>query len=164
MSGEISVDEYSRNGKLLYDVKMKRIAKIVESSKPIKIQLDAEKNTNKRIDVLGELEEDGVKYNLRKYSMVTTVKEPVDISTYNIYIFNNSEYTSDLGSYVMQNKECDFAVIWSYDHKVNKYIYSLRSKDVKTDVSRVAKMFDGGGHRNAAGFKSEHHPEILFEY
>jgi len=164
MSGEISVDEYSKNGKLLYDVKMKRIAKIVKSSEPIKIKLSAEKNTNKIMNVLKSVEENGVQYNLLKYTMVTTVKEPVDVSRYNIYIFNNSEFASDLGSYIMENKECDFAVIWSYNHKSNKYIYSLRSKDEKTNVSEVAKMFNGGGHRNAAGFTSDYHPEILFEY
>ena len=48
--------------------------------------------------------------------------------------------------------------------KSNKYIYSLRSKDEKTNVSEIAKMFNGGGHRNAAGFTSDYHPEILFEY
>lgn len=38
---------------------------------------------------------------------------------------------------------------------VNKegYIFSLRSIDSKEDVSKIAKMYGGGGHRNAAGFK-----------
>lgn len=31
--------------------------------------------------------------------------------------------------------------------------YSLRSEDSRQDVSEVAKMFGGGGHRNAAGFR-----------
>lgn len=31
--------------------------------------------------------------------------------------------------------------------------YSLRSRDDRADVSALAKMFGGGGHRNAAGFK-----------
>lgn len=31
--------------------------------------------------------------------------------------------------------------------------YSLRSEDTRQDVSEVAKMFGGGGHRNAAGFR-----------
>lgn len=32
-------------------------------------------------------------------------------------------------------------------------LFSLRSEDRRIDVSEVAKMFGGGGHRNAAGFK-----------
>jgi hypothetical protein len=31
--------------------------------------------------------------------------------------------------------------------------YSLRSDDTRQDVSEVARMFGGGGHRNAAGFR-----------
>lgn len=31
--------------------------------------------------------------------------------------------------------------------------YSLRSNDLRADVSAIAKKFGGGGHRNAAGFK-----------
>lgn len=31
--------------------------------------------------------------------------------------------------------------------------YSLRSEDSRQDVSEVARMFGGGGHRNAAGFR-----------
>lgn len=31
--------------------------------------------------------------------------------------------------------------------------YSLRSEDARQDVSEVARMFGGGGHRNAAGFR-----------
>jgi len=32
-------------------------------------------------------------------------------------------------------------------------VFSLRSSDDGLDVSEIAKLFGGGGHRNAAGFK-----------
>lgn len=34
-------------------------------------------------------------------------------------------------------------------------VWSLRSTDDRVDVSEVAKMLGGGGHRNAAGFKTQ---------
>ncbi len=34
----------------------------------------------------------------------------------------------------------------------NKWNFSLRSNDAGVDVGAIAKMYGGGGHRNAAGF------------
>jgi uncharacterized protein len=45
-----------------------------------------------------------------------------------------------------------FAIGW-WQRGDGKFQYSLRSKDY--DVSRVAKAYGGGGHRNAAGFESD---------
>lgn len=42
----------------------------------------------------------------------------------------------------------------SFSETPSGYSYSLRSNDFKEDVSAVAKSFDGGGHRNASGFRS----------
>ena len=84
---------------------------------------------------------------------------------YKIYIFNNSgNIVSDLGNYVIANMECDFVIIWNYNHNDELYKYSLRSNDKKADVSEIAKLFGGGGHRNAAGLSSELHPKDLFKY
>jgi oligoribonuclease NrnB/cAMP/cGMP phosphodiesterase (DHH superfamily) len=49
--------------------------------------------------------------------------------------------------------DCDFAVIWYYDHqdRINKI--SLRSFHDAVDVSEIAKEFGGGGHKKAAGFQ-----------
>jgi hypothetical protein len=44
-----------------------------------------------------------------------------------------------------------FAVAW-FRRGDGLYQYSLRSRDDRTDVSEVARLFGGGGHRNAAGF------------
>ena len=84
---------------------------------------------------------------------------------YKIYVFNvTGSFTSDLGNYVATNMDCDFVVIWSYNHNEEKYTYSLRSIDSKADVGAVAKFLGGGGHRNAAGLASEFHPKDLFKY
>ena len=61
-------------------------------------------------------------------------------------------------------KDCDFAMIWYYDHDSSNYKVSLRAFHDTMDVSEIAKSFGGGGHRKAAGFvlpKSKH-PDNIF--
>lgn len=59
--------------------------------------------------------------------------------------------TSDAGNYMMRNFDIPFAVCyWDGDKERH---FSLRSLDEKQDVSVIAKLYGGGGHRNAAGFK-----------
>lgn len=74
------------------------------------------------------------------------------------------DLASDLGHYLVENKECDFAMLWRYDHASEQYWYSLRSDDAHADVSAVCKVNGGGGHRNASGFSSSLHPKDLFSY
>ena len=84
---------------------------------------------------------------------------------YKIYIYNiTGNLVSDLGNYVISNMDCDFVVLWNYSHNDELYKYSLRSNDKKADVSEIAKVYGGGGHRNAAGLASELHPKDLFKY
>jgi len=73
-----------------------------------------------------------------------------------------SELISDLGNELSSRKECDFAVLWRYDHTTEKYNISMRS-DNKVDVSELCKRFGGGGHKNASGCTSETHPVKLFQ-
>ena len=44
-----------------------------------------------------------------------------------------------------------FGVVWSVID--TDIVVSLRSTDEGPDVSQIAKIYNGGGHRNAAGFK-----------
>lgn len=80
-----------------------------------------------------------------------------DENYYNIAYLNSNVYKSELGNYLVeiQNPECDFAVIYNYDDKTNTTWFSLRSSDLKKDVSKVAELLGGGGHRNAAGITRE---------
>jgi oligoribonuclease NrnB/cAMP/cGMP phosphodiesterase (DHH superfamily) len=86
----------------------------------------------------------------------------IEENKYNIYIYNTITDVSDIGNYVMENLNCDFVVVWNFNHMNNTYKYSLRSIDSKIDISCIAKIFDGGGHRNASGFTSNKHPNDLF--
>ena len=61
-------------------------------------------------------------------------------------------FASDLAHELLQaHKDAPFAavVVDAYGGRT----YSLRSEDSRQDVSEVARMFGGGGHRNAAGFR-----------
>ncbi len=61
---------------------------------------------------------------------------------------NSPLYQSDLGNYVMENFDVDFAAIYHFNGE--KTIFSLRGKD-KVNLSEIAQSYNGGGHFNAAG-------------
>jgi uncharacterized protein len=72
---------------------------------------------------------------------------------YRVVSVNSTCDQSDIGSYIMSTeKDCDFCAIWYYVGK-NKYRVSLRSQG-HIDVSKVAAIFGGGGHKEAAAFKT----------
>jgi len=57
---------------------------------------------------------------------------------------------------------CDFAVVWYWDHKEKYAKVSLRSFHDNIDCSVVAKRFGGGGHPQASGFEYEGNIEDIF--
>ena len=98
-------------------------------------------------------------------TVVKKVADQATLRTWNgkkVYIVNSSHWMSEIGSRL--SPECDFAVIWYFDHERQKYRVSLRSFHEDTDVSEIAKRFGGGGHKKAAGFtlsKKEHIDDIF---
>ena len=98
----------------------------------------------------------------------TVIKKVCDKATKRIYkdhdvmVVNSSHWMSEIGATLA--KDCDFAMIWYYDHDACIYKVSLRAFHDTMDVSEIAKSFGGGGHRKAAGFvlpKSKH-PDSIF--
>jgi len=73
------------------------------------------------------------------------------------YVMSVSEcpvykYKSELGSRMISyHRECDFAMIYNFDEENNKTCISLRSENSRADVSEIAALYGGGGHRNASG-------------
>lgn len=65
----------------------------------------------------------------------------------------NKEFASDVGHILAT--EGKFSL--TYDVMGETTSVSLRSKDDAPDVSVIAKAYNGGGHRNAAGFKISTH-------
>lgn len=63
-------------------------------------------------------------------------------------------FASEVGHEILdKHTDAPFAATWFEDGK--KRMWSLRSRDDRLDVSEVAKLFGGGGHRNAAGFSEQ---------
>ena len=98
----------------------------------------------------------------------TVVKKVADRATLRIcdgkkvYIVNSSHWMSEIGSRL--STDCDYAVIWYYDHDRQEYRVSLRSFHEDVDVSEIAKKYGGGGHKKAAGFSltRENHIDDIF--
>ena len=68
----------------------------------------------------------------------------------NVLVVNSSHWMSEIGSRL--SPDCDFAMIWYYDHERKDIKVSLRSFYDNIDVSEIAKNFGGGGHKKASGF------------
>jgi len=67
-----------------------------------------------------------------------------------VSVVNSSHWMSEIGAKL--SPDCDFALIWYYDHDDQKTRVSLRSFHDRIDVSEIAKDYKGGGHKKAAGF------------
>jgi len=65
---------------------------------------------------------------------------------------NTTSLKSELGNKVFtEYPNIDFSVMYSHNDYNNSTTFSLRSIDTATDVSEIAKLYNGGGHRNACG-------------
>ena len=85
------------------------------------------------------------------------------IDTKDVLVVNSSHWMSEIGARLAP--DCDFALIWYWDHESQDTKVSLRAFHETVDVSEIAKGFGGGGHRKAAGFTlpKEKHIEELFD-
>ena len=68
-----------------------------------------------------------------------------------VMVVNASHWMSEIGARL--SPDCDFAMIWYYDHNDRDIKVSLRAFHDTIDVSEVSKKFGGGGHKKAAGFR-----------
>ena len=66
-------------------------------------------------------------------------------------VVNASHWMSEIGARL--SPDCDYAMIWYYDHNDKDIKVSLRAFHDTIDVSEVSKKFGGGGHKKAAGFR-----------
>jgi oligoribonuclease NrnB/cAMP/cGMP phosphodiesterase (DHH superfamily) len=80
-----------------------------------------------------------------------------------VMVVNSSHWMSEIGNRL--SHDCDFAVIWYYDHEDRKIKVSLRAFHDNVDVSEISKRFGGGGHKKAAGFAlpAGKHIEEIFD-
>lgn len=66
-------------------------------------------------------------------------------------ILNATSLISEIGNKICENKSISLSYFITKDCDV---VVSMRSKGL-VDVSAIAKEYDGGGHNNAAGFKTD---------
>lgn len=69
---------------------------------------------------------------------------------------NSTILKSEIGNQIFDRYPlCDFSCVYSIKDNNNSTIFSLRSTDERTDVSEIATLYHGGGHRNASGIRLE---------
>jgi len=80
-----------------------------------------------------------------------------------VLVVNASHWMSEIGARLAP--DCDFAMIWYWDHNARETKVSLRGFHDTVDVSEIAKKFGGGGHKKAAGFQLpiNKHVESIFD-
>lgn len=65
---------------------------------------------------------------------------------------NSTVLKSDIGNKIMKKYPyIDFSIVHSTTSYKNSTMISLRSTNKNTGVDEIAKLFEGGGHRNASG-------------
>ncbi len=88
----------------------------------------------------------------------------VEISGWRVPGVNGSLFRSELGNRLA--KGAPFSCVW-YQYEPGKVGVSLRSiagQIGAVDVSEVAKLYGGGGHKNAAGFTLSAPPLVVGSY
>ena len=80
-----------------------------------------------------------------------------------VLVVNASHWMSEIGARLAP--DCDFALVWYWDHESLHTKASLRAFHETVDVAEIAKKFGGGGHRKAAGFQlaAGKHIEDIFD-
>lgn len=76
--------------------------------------------------------------------------------TFHVAVANSSVMQSEVGNALLgKYPDADFACVWyeTHDTALGAMVrrLSFRSEDSRTDVSAIAAILGGGGHRNAAG-------------
>ena len=84
-------------------------------------------------------------------SQLAAAKQSIDIGGYFVYVavVPHKKYVSRVAESIIE--ENAFGVAALIDVENNSIEWSLRSRS-EFDVSEVARLFNGGGHKNAAGF------------
>jgi len=102
---------------------------------------------------LEELAQEGsaiLRYQRQIIAKALASAQEVTIRGHKVLISNSSVLQSEIANIL--STERSFGVVWSQQSD-GRYRYSLRSKPgSEFDVSEVAKLYGGGGHKHAAGF------------
>ncbi len=107
---------------------------------------------------VNSLIEDGTKYQEYKNYLLKRnmhISESRKIAGYDVLVANFGAVglASDLGNKISENNPSkDFVILWSYHTANNEYSIMLRTRRSDVDLSKIAKVYGGGGHPRAARF------------
>lgn len=82
---------------------------------------------------------------------IAIAKRRMTIAGYDVPALNCPYFWSSDAGHIMAQGEKFAACYWD---QPDGRVFSLRSTDEGMDVSEIAKLYGGGGHRNASGFKA----------
>lgn len=89
------------------------------------------------------------KFNKNLINRLMTKSYFLNIAGYTVPVVNVSFFQSDMLN--LLSKDLDtFAAGYHFDGK--RFVFSLRSAPNGMDVSKIANLFGGGGHKHASGF------------
>lgn len=89
-----------------------------------------------------------LEYQKNTMKKITAKACPVKFAGVNVLAVNSPIFNSEIGN-ILSKKRFPFSIVWE---EANGEVHvSLRSAG-KIDVSKIAKKYGGGGHKNAAGF------------
>lgn len=77
-----------------------------------------------------------------------------------VLVVNSAHWISEIGMKLAT--DCDFAIVWYWNHEQEYAKVSLRSFHSDVDCGTIAKKFGGGGHSDIAGFEYRGSVEKLF--
>jgi uncharacterized protein len=76
----------------------------------------------------------------------------IKVGQYKVAVFcgMGSPSVTSIGNKLLESVDCDFVMVWTLNIDRKEYVISMRSKAV--DISEIAKLFGGGGHKLAGAF------------
>lgn len=82
---------------------------------------------------------------------------------YKVIVYNGTgcPSVSLLGKKFVDDYLCDFSILWTFHLDKKEYVLSFRSNSV--DVSEIAKIFGGGGHKFAASCSIPHNKYSILD-
>ena len=79
---------------------------------------------------------------------------------HDVLVVNSTHWISEIGTRLAP--DCDFAMVWYWNHNEGYAKVSLRSFHPEVDCGTIAKRFKGGGHAEIAGFEYSGNIDDIF--
>lgn len=112
------------------------------------------------VDTLAEEGVPVLRYQTEMVHLLCSNRRFESLAGYRVAVVNAPVFGSEVGAELLKmHPECPFVALY-FDRGDGKRQWSLRSRN-DFDVSEVARSFQNGGHRQAAGFESDLPPDFM---